>query len=262
MNDARTELERRKSLQKARKSNGQGSKRSSQTSGHKVPVSDTAACDSQEAASCRHSNIAGQRKVDSKAPFNSPPLHAASQSASPEPRPSQLPRSSQLNCEVNKMKSSLSQSEEKTSNKKAAKYPKEFDAFGEKEPDDRQSSVSSANASDLCKEITVKDAEGSDRECRNENLDQADENNNLTKNGDAKIAKNDSRDDDHQHQSEVFILLLMYIKRLLFYFQNKTVVVYVELTQKKVTAYSDCKPTIVYRFLCHGMLRNIHRCVT
>ena len=60
MNDAIAEIERNKSLQKSRKSNGQGSKSSSQkTSGQKASVSDTAACDSQEAASCSHSNIVG-----------------------------------------------------------------------------------------------------------------------------------------------------------------------------------------------------------
>ena len=195
MNDAR--IERKRSLQKKRKSNGQGSKSSSQKkSGHKAPVSDTAACDSQEAASCSHSNIAGKRKVDSQAPFHSPPLHAASQSALPEPRPSQLPPSSQLNCEVKEAKSSLSQIKEEASTKTAAKYPKDCDAFGEKEPDDRQSSLKSKNAPDLCKETPVKDAEGSDRECMNKNIDQADGKNNLTKNGEANILKNGSRDDE------------------------------------------------------------------
>ena len=199
MNDAIAELEKKKSIQKARKRHGQGSKSSSEkTSGHKAPVSDTAACDSQEAASCSHSNITGQRKVDSKAPFHPQPLHAASQSASPEPHPSQLPPASQPNCEVKEVKSSLSQTEERASNnyEEAAKYPKEFDAVGEKEPDDMESSLSSENASDLSKETTVKDAKLSDGECMNKNLDEADRNNNLTKNGDPNISKNDSRDDD------------------------------------------------------------------
>ena len=155
MKDAIEELERKKSLQKTKKSNGQGSTSSSQkASVHKAPVSDTAVCDLQEAASCSHSDIAGQKMVDSKAP----PLHAASQSAPPEPRPSQLPPSSQPACEVKEVKSSLSQTEERASNKEADKYPKE-------------------NASDLYKEITV-----------NKNLDQADQNNNLKKNGDANIS--------------------------------------------------------------------------
>ena len=184
MNDAIAELERKKSIQKAKKSNRQGSKSSSQkTSGHKAPVSDTAACDSQEAASSSHSNIEEHRKVESKASFHPPPLdpHSASQSAPPEPLSSQLPPSS--HSDVKKTKSPLSQSEEKTSNKKTDKYPKEFDAFGEKEPDDRERFLSSENSSDLCKETTVKDAKLSDR------------NNNLTRNGDTGFSKNDSRDD-------------------------------------------------------------------
>lgn len=193
MNDAIAELERKKSLQKAKKSNGQGSKSSSQkTSGHKAPVPDTAACGFQEAASCSHSNIAEHWKVESKAPFHPPPLHAASQSSPPEPLSSQLPPSS--HSDVKKTKSPLSQSEEKTSNKKADKYPKEFDAFGEKEPDDRERFLSWKN--DLCKETTLKDAKLSDGKCVNKNLDQADRNNNLTKNCDASFSKNDSRDDD------------------------------------------------------------------
>ena len=195
MNDAIAELERKKSIQKAKKSNRQGSKSSSQkTSGHKAPVSDTAACDSQEAASSSHSNIEEHRKVESKASFHPPPLdpHSASQSAPPEPLSSQLPPSS--HSDVKKTKSPLSQSEEKTSNKKTDKYPKEFDAFGEKEPDDRESFLSWQN--DLCREKTLKDAKLSDGECVNKNLDQADRNNNLTKNGDASFSKNDSRDDD------------------------------------------------------------------
>ena len=182
MNDAIAELERKKSIQKAKKSNRQGSKSSSQkTSGHKAPVSDTTACDSLEAASCSHSNIAGHCKIESKVPFNPPPLHAASQSAPPEPLPSELPPSS--HCDGKEVKTSLSQSKEKTSNKKTDKYPKEFDAFGEKEPDDRERFLSSENSSDLCKETTVKDAKLSDR------------NNNLTRNGDTGFSKNDSRDD-------------------------------------------------------------------
>ena len=182
MNDAIAELERKKSIQKAKKSNRQGSKSSSQkTSGHKAPVSDTTACDSLEAASCSHSNIAGHCKIESNVPFNPPPLHAASQSAPPEPLPSELPPSS--HCDGKEVKTSLSQSKEKTSNKKTDKYPKEFDAFGEKEPDDRERFLSSENSSDLCKETTVKDAKLSDR------------NNNLTRNGDTGFSKNDSRDD-------------------------------------------------------------------
>ena len=184
MKDAIEELERKKSLQKAKKSSGQGSKSSSQkTSGHKAPVSDTPACDSQEAASCSHSDIAGQKMVDSKAP----PLHAATQSAPPEPRPSQLPPSSQPDCEVKEVKSSLSQTEERASKKEATKYRKEFDAFGEKEPDGKESSLSSENASNLYKKTTVKEAKLSDGQSMNENLDQADRNNNLKKNGDANI---------------------------------------------------------------------------
>ena len=67
MNDAITELERKKSLPKAKKSNGQGSKSSSEkTSEHKAPGSDIAACDSLEGASCSHSNIGGHCKVESK----------------------------------------------------------------------------------------------------------------------------------------------------------------------------------------------------
>lgn len=197
MNDAIAEIERKKSPQKASKSNGQGSKSSSQkTSGHKAPVSDTAACDSQEAASCSHSNIVGQRKVDSKVLSHPPPLHAASQPGSPEPRPPQLPPSNQPDCEVKEVKSFLSQTEEKASDKKADKYPKELGTFGEKESDDRQSSLSLENTSDLFKETSVKDAEVSDRELMNKNLDQADGNNNFTNNDDVNIAKNDSRDDD------------------------------------------------------------------
>ena len=143
MNDAITELERKKSLPKAKKSNGQGSKSSSQkTSGHKAPGSDIAACNSLEGASCSHSNIGGHCKVERKAPSN-PPLHATSQFAPPEPLLSQ--GSSSSHCDGKEVKSSLSQSEEKTSNKKADKYSKEFDAFGEKEPDDRESCLSSEN---------------------------------------------------------------------------------------------------------------------
>ena len=184
MSDAIAELERKKSLQKARKSNGQDSKSSSQkTSGHKAPVSDTAAGDSQETA--------GQRKIDSKAPYHPPP-----QSAPLEPCPSQRPPSSQLNCVVKEVKSSSSQTEERASNKQGDKYPKEFDALGKKEPDDKQSILSSENASNFNKETPAKDVEASDRECMNKNLDQADEKNNLTKNGDAHISKNDSRDDE------------------------------------------------------------------
>lgn len=194
MNDARTELEK-KSLQKAMKSNAHGSKsRLQKTSGHKALVSDTAACDSQEAASCSHNNIAGQRKVDSKAPFHPSPLHAVSQCAPLETRPPHSPLSSQLNCEVKEVKSSFSQTKEEASNKKADKYVKEFDAFGEKEPHDRQSSLKLKNASNLYKETPVKDAEVSDRECKNENLDQADENNNFVNDGTTNIPKNDSRD--------------------------------------------------------------------
>ena len=192
MNDAIAELERKKSLQKSKKSNGQGSKsRSQKTPGHKAPVSDTAACDSQEAAPCSHSNIAGRRKVESKAPSNTP-LYAASQSALPEPLPSQPSPSSY--CDVKEVKRSLNQSEEKTSNKKADKYPKEFDGLGGKEPADRENA--SENASDLCKETTMKDAKLSDGECVNKNLDQADRKNILTKNDDASFSKDDSRDDD------------------------------------------------------------------
>ena len=183
MNDAIAELERKKSLQKARKSNGQGSKSSSQkTSGHKATVSDTAACDFQEAV--------GQSKVDSKAPFHPPPLQAASLvSAIPMPRPVQLPPSSQRDCEVK-------QTAEKASNKKDDKYPTELDSFGEKESDERQSSLSLENAPDLFKETPVKDAEGSDSECPNKNLDQADGNNNFPRNCDANSAKIDGRDKD------------------------------------------------------------------
>ena len=192
MNDAIAELERKDSLQKAKRSNGQGSKSSSQkTPGHKAPVSDTAACDSQEAAPCSHSNIAGRRKVESKAPSN-PPLHAASQSALREPLPSQPSPSSY--CDVKEVKRSLSQSEEKTSNTKADKYPKEFDGLGGKKPGDRENA--SENASDLCKETTMKDARLSDGECVKNNPDQADRNNILTKNSDASFLRNDSRDDD------------------------------------------------------------------
>ena len=195
MNDAIAELKRKKSLQKSKKSNGQGSKSSSQkTPGHKAPVSDTAACDPQEAAPCSHSNIAGLKKVESKAPSNPPPLHAASQSAPPEPLPSQPSPSS--HCDVKEVNSSLSQSEEKTSNKKADKYPKKFDAFGDKQPGDRKISLKSENASDLCKETTMKDAKLSDGECVKKNLDQANRNNILTKNSDASFSRNDSRDDD------------------------------------------------------------------
>ena len=190
MNDARTELEKKKSLQKARKSHGDGSKsRLQKTSGHKAPVSDTAACDSQEAASCSHKNIAGQRKVDSKAPFHPPPLQAVSQCAPLEPCPPHSPPSSQLSCEVKEVKSSLSQTKEKESNKKADKYAKEFDAFSEKEPHDRQSSLKLENASNLCKETPVKDAEVCDREYKNENLDQREENNNFVNNGITNITK-------------------------------------------------------------------------
>ena len=183
MNDAIAELERKKSLKKARKSNGQGSKSSSQkTSGHKATVSDTAACDFQEAV--------GQSKVDSKAPFHPPPLQAASLvSAIPMPRPVQLPPSSQRDCEVK-------QTAEKASNKKDDKYPTELDSFGEKESDERQSSLSLENAPDLFKETPVKDAEGSDSECPNKNLDQADGNNNFPRNCDANSAKIDGRDKD------------------------------------------------------------------
>ena len=190
MKDAITELERKKSLQKARKSNGEGSKSSSQmASGHKAPVSDTAARDFQEAASCSHSNIVGQRKVDSKGPFYPPPLQAASLSASPAPRPAQLPPSSQRDCEVK-------QTEEKASNKKDDKHPTELDSFGEKEFDERQCSLSSENAPDLFKETPVKDAEESDSECTNKNLDQADGNNSFPRNSDANIVTNDGRDED------------------------------------------------------------------
>ena len=144
MNDAMAEIERNKSLQKARKSNRQGSKGSSQkTSGHKAPVSDTAACDSQETSSCSQSNIVGPPP---------PPLQAASESASPAPLPVQLPPSSQQDCEIK-------QTEEKASNKKDDKYPMELDTFDGKASDDRQSSLSSENASDLFKETPVKDAE-------------------------------------------------------------------------------------------------------
>ena len=195
MNDAIAELERRKSLQKILKSNGQDSKSSSQkTPGHKAPVSDTAACDSQEATSCSHSNIAGDRNIESKAPSN-PPLYASSQSALPEPLPSQPSPSSY--CDFNEVKSSLSQSEEKTSNTKADKYPKELDAFCGKEPGkepDRENA--SENASDLCEETTMKDAKLSDGECVKKNLDQADRNNVLTKYSDASFSRNDSRNDD------------------------------------------------------------------
>ena len=144
MNDAMAEIERNKSLQKARKSNRQGSKGSSQkTSGHKAPVSDTAACDSQETSSCSQSNIVGPPP---------PPLQAASESASPAPLPVQLPPSSQQDCEIK-------QTEEKASNKKDDKYPMELDTFGGKASDNRQSFLSSENASDLFKETPVKDAE-------------------------------------------------------------------------------------------------------
>ena len=194
MNDAIAELERKKSLQKSKKRNGQGSKSSSQkTLGHKTPVSDTAACVFQKASPCSHNNVAGRRKVESKAPSN-PPLHAASQSALPEPLPSQPSPSSY--CDLKEVKSSLSQSEEKTSNTKADKYPKELDAFCGKEPGkepDRENA--SENASDLCKETTRKDAKFSDGECLKKNLDQADRNNVLTKNSDASFSRNDSRDD-------------------------------------------------------------------
>ena len=170
---------------------------SSQTTfGHKAPVSDTAACAFQEAASCSHSSIATQRKAASKAPFHPPPLHAASQSAPPEPSPSQLSPSSQLNCEVKEVKSILSQTEERASSKQSDEYPKEFDALGKKEPENWQSTLSSENASNLNKETPAKDVEVRDGECKNKNLDQAEENNNFTKNGDANISKNDSRDDD------------------------------------------------------------------
>ena len=194
MNDAIAELERKKSLQKAKKRNGQGkgSKSSSQkTPGHKTPVSDTAACVFQKASPCSHNNVAGRRKVESKAPSN-PPLHAASQSALPEPLPSQPSPSSY--CDVKEVKNSLSQSEEKTSNKKADKYPKELDALGGKEVGDRENA--SENASDLCKETTLKDPKLSDGECVNKNLDQADRNNNLAKNSNASFSRNDSSDDD------------------------------------------------------------------
>ena len=192
MNDAIAELERKKSLQKSKKRNGQGSKSSSQkTLGHKTPVSDTAACDSQEAAPCSHSNIAGDRNIESKAPSN-PPLYAARQSALPEPLTSQPSPSSY--CDFKEVKNSLSQSEEKTSNKKADKYPKEFDALGGKEVGDRENA--SENASDLCKETTRKDAKFSDGECVKKNLYQADRNNVLTKNSDASFSRNNSRDDD------------------------------------------------------------------
>ena len=188
MKDAIAELERKKSVQKAKKRHRQGSKSSAlKTSGHKVTVSDTAACDSLEAASCSHSNIAGYCKVESNA-LSNPPLHAASQSAPPEPLPSELPPSSQLTCEVEVVHSSLNQYEEKTSNKKADKYPKECDAFGEKETDVKKN--------DLCKETTLKDAKLSDRASVNKGLDQADLNNNLTRNGDVSFSKTDSRDDD------------------------------------------------------------------
>ena len=188
MNDAIAELERKKSVQKAKKRHRQGSKSSAQkTSGHKVPVSDTAACDSLEAASCSHSNIAGHSKVESNA-LSNPPFHAASQSAPPEPLPSELPPSGQLTCEVKVVHNSLNQYEEKTSNKKADKYPKEFDSFGEKETDDKEN--------DLCKETTLKDAKLSDGASVNKSLDQADRNNNSTRNGDAGFSKNDSRGDD------------------------------------------------------------------
>ena len=192
MNDAIAELERKKSLQKSKKSNRQGSKSSSQkTPGHKAPVSDTAACDSQEAASCSLSNIAGDRNIESKAPSN-PPLHAVSQSAPSEPLTSQPSPSSY--CDVKEVKRSLNQSEEKTSNKKADKYPKEFDGLGGKKPGDRENA--SENASDLCKETTMKDAKLSDGECVKNNPDQADRNNILTKNSDASFLRNDSRDDN------------------------------------------------------------------
>ena len=177
MSDAITELERSKSLQKEKKSNGQGSKSNSQkTSGHKCQVSDTAACDSRGAASCSYSNIVGQRKVDIKSPFHPPPLHAVSQSATPPPHLPQLPPSSQPDCGVKEVKSFLSQTEERASNKKADNCPKELDTFGEEleESDVTQSSLASENASDLVKEIPVKDVEVSDRKCTNNNLDQAD----------------------------------------------------------------------------------------
>ena len=102
----------------------------------------------------------------------------------------------QPNCDVKEVKISLSQTEEKASNKKADKYRKEFDRFGEKEHDDRQSSFSSENVSHLCKEAPVKEAEVSDGECTNKNLDQGDGKDNLTKNGDTNIPKNDSAEDD------------------------------------------------------------------
>ena len=143
-------------------------------------MSDTEACDSQEAASCSNKDIAG---------------HAASQSAPPEPRPSQFPLSNQLHCEVKEAKSSLSQSEERASNKQGNYYPWQFDALGKKEPDKRQNILSSKNASNLSKEILEKDLEASEVGCINKNIDQPGDNNNLTKNSDANISKNDSRDD-------------------------------------------------------------------
>ena len=140
MNDAIAEIERNKSLQKARKTNGQGSKSSSQkTSGHKAPVPDTAACDSQETSSCSQSNNVG-------------PPPTPLQAASPVPRPAQLPPSSQRDCEIK-------QTEEKPSNEKDDKCPMELDTFGAKASDDRQSSLPSENASDLFKRTPVKNAE-------------------------------------------------------------------------------------------------------
>ena len=140
MNDAIAEIERNKSLQKARKSNGQGSKSSSQkASRHKAPVSDTAVCDSQETSSCSQSNNVG-------------PPPTPLQVASPVPRPAQLPPSSQRDCEIK-------QTEEKKSNEKDDKYPMELDTFGGKASDDRQSSLPSDNVSDLFKRTPVKNAE-------------------------------------------------------------------------------------------------------
>ena len=140
MNDAIAEIERNKSLQKARKSNGQGSKSSSQkASRHKAPVSNTAVCDSQETSSCSQSNCVG-------------PPPTPLQAASPVPRPAHLPPSSQRDCEIK-------QTEEKKSNEKDDKYPMELDTFGEKASDDRQSSLPSENASDLFKTTPVKNAE-------------------------------------------------------------------------------------------------------
>lgn len=106
-------------------------------------MSDTAACDSQETSSCSLSNIVGPPP---------PPLQAASKSASPAPRPTQLPPSSQRDCEIK-------QTEEKASNKKDDTYPMELDTFDGRASDDRQSSLASENTSDLFKETHVKDAE-------------------------------------------------------------------------------------------------------